>query len=373
MEYDYPTAFSLWGDEEKCAIARVVKSGRFTMGHETSMFESELAAHCRRKFAVCVNSGSSANLIAVAALTLSSPPPPVPRAFVPAVAWATTYAPLVQHGFDLELGDVDESWNAVVDVRKQPGIIVGCSILGNPANLAACEEAAARFRARFLNDNCESMGALINGRPVESFGDVATLSFFYSHQLSAIEGGAILTDDEELDRLCRMLRDHGMTRTVEAAKNFDSEYDFRVMGYNVRPLELHMAVAREQLLKQEHHRDFRQLNCSTFRRMIAALRIDDRIELPKLTGVCNPFGLHFLCPSREARGRIAQALRAASIDCRMPTGGSLRMHRYGAAWASQQTPRADEVHRRGMFLGNAPFDITDKIARATKVIKEALK
>ena len=70
---------------------------------------------------------------------------------------------------------------------------------------------------------------------------------------------------------------------------------------------------------------------------------------------------------------LAEALRAEGIDCRLPTGGSFRLHPYGKAWAYQETPRADDVHRRGMFLGNAPYDISDKIEKAVRIIRATLK
>jgi hypothetical protein len=87
----------------------------------------------------------------------------------------------------------------------------------------------------------------------------------------------------------------------------------------------------------------------------------------------NPFGLHFeITGGQEIRRNLELALRAADIDCRLPTGGSFRLHPYGAPWRDQQTPRADQIHRTGMFLGNAPYDISDKIEKAVEVMREVL-
>src|SRR4029077_13967498 len=114
------------------------------------------------------------------------------------------------------------------------------------------------LQAADLNDDCEAFGATIDSKPTASFGTVATQSFFWSHQLGAIEGGAVLTDDDELANVARSLRDHGLTRWDGQPKQFDKEYEFIHFGYNVRPVEMHMAIAREQLKKAAIHRTARR-------------------------------------------------------------------------------------------------------------------
>jgi CDP-6-deoxy-D-xylo-4-hexulose-3-dehydrase len=365
-EYWFPTAFSSWGDEEREAMARVIASNRFTMGEETEAFEAELAAFNHRRHAVCVNSGSSANLIAVAAMTQHDVKPF--RALVPALAWGTTYAPLLQLGVtDLALLDCDDSWCAE-RTNKKENFSVACSILGNPADQLNLEKAD-------LNDDCEAFGATIDGKPTASFGTVATQSFFWSHQLGAIEGGACLTDDDDLANLMRCLRDHGLTRHDGKTKTFDQEYCFTHFGYNVRPVEMHMAIAREQLKKAAMHRTARRKNWNTFVIAVqeAGWTETGRIKFPTMGAGANPFGLHFeITGGQEIRRNLELALRAADIDCRLPTGGSFRLHPYGAPWRDQQTPRADQIHRTGMFLGNAPYDISDKIEKAVEVMREVL-
>src|SRR5258708_2564130 len=113
-DYWYPCAFSHWGGEERAAEERVIRSGKRTMGEEVAAFENEFAAYHKMKHAVMVNSGSSANLIVVAALfhKQDNPLKCGDKAIVPALAWSTTYAPLVQHGLELILSDVDGTWNA---------------------------------------------------------------------------------------------------------------------------------------------------------------------------------------------------------------------------------------------------------------------
>lgn len=373
MIYDYPTAFWSWGPEEQEAIARVLASGQFTAAHEVEAFEHDLAAYHGRKHAVFVNSGSSANLIMVAALfhLEDRPLQRGDKAVVPAIAWATTYAPLVQYGLDLVVMDVDAGWNADATSIDQAAdlhgarLVVGCSILGNPAPLDKISPASGAY---FINDDCESLGARIAGRTTGSYGLMASSSFYISHQIAAIEGGAVLTDDDECARLCRMLRNHGWSKGVDQKPGFANEYDFRYFGFNVRGLELHAALARVQLAKVEGFIAERRRNVALWRDLVAGLPL----EHPHFQGEPSPFGLHFGVETEEIRERLVLALRAAGVDCRLPTGGSFRKHVYGAAWAAQQTPRADAIHERGLFLGCAPYPIDAKIERAASVVRKIL-
>lgn len=346
------------------------------MGAEVEAFEGELAAAHGRRHAIMVNSGSSANLVAVAALCAKEERPLKPghEAVVPAIAWATTYAPLVQHGFGLRVADVGNDWNVDLGSRwYNPGeanLVVACSVLGFPADLEGHKTVAGVLGGYLLEDNCESFWAVTpQGRLCGTYGDVSTTSFFWSHQLAAIEGGAILTDDHELSALCRMLRDHGATRGVLKPERFEDEYDFRLFGYNVRPLEMHAAVAREQLRKQDQQRAARITNMQQWRELVTS----DRVLHPEYVGTPNPFGLHFALATQELRGRAVAALRGAGIDCRLPTGGSFLRHAYAASWGQQDTPHADAVHRTGLFIGNPPWEAPELIEKTAATLLNALQ
>jgi CDP-6-deoxy-D-xylo-4-hexulose-3-dehydrase len=386
-EFWYPTAFCGWGDEEHAAIERVAASGKFTMGEEVSAFEGELAAYHGRKHAVMVNSGSSANLLMVATLIELGQLHRGDTVMVPALAWSTTYAPLIQHGLDLWLFDCDATWNAMwysnpsnclpagwkdsgqsrqVFENPTASLQFACSILGNPYDRTRMSS-----NIILIEDNCESIGAVSSDgyKTGVTRSVMVSLSFFYSHQLSAIEGGAVLTNDDEYAEMLRMLRSHGWTKGIRSSESFENEYEFKVFGYNVRPLEIHAAIAREQLKKLKKNNAIRRHNLDTFTELTKCLPI----MLQKLTSDrAAPFGLAFTVKDRETRLKLVHALRAADIDCRLPTGGSFRLHKYGEPWRDQQTPNADRIHNTGLFLGNAPYPINDKIERAVQVMRKVL-
>jgi CDP-6-deoxy-D-xylo-4-hexulose-3-dehydrase len=216
-------------------------------------------------------------------------------------------------------------------------------------------------------DNCESIGARTHGRLAGTQGLVNTFSFYWSHQLSAIEGGMVLTDDDKLARVCRLLRNHGWNRSHET---FENEYRFDIMGYNLRPLEMHAAIAREQLRKLDGAIKERTRNFDYF--LLSARFHDLPLTFPVIHGKPSYFGIHFTLPSSEARARVVTALRSNGIDCRPPCAGSLRKQPYGKRWVDHATPNADRIHDTGIMLGNPPYPIEPLIDRAVSVMREVL-
>jgi CDP-6-deoxy-D-xylo-4-hexulose-3-dehydrase len=371
-KWRFPTAFSSWrpydDSAEWAAYERVLYSGQLTMAGETAAFEEEIAAYHGRRHAIACNSGSSANLVAVAAWSLKRG---VSFQFkrgiyasVPSISWSTTYAPLVQHGYDLAINDVDDTWTALqtkIGTGELP-LVVAVSILGNPSNVFEFPELIA------IEDNCEAVGARTStDRLTGTFGELSTGSGFFSHQLSAVELGWVLTDDPGLAYACRLLRNHGNDGWHSGL--FEASYNFQLFGYNVRPIEAHCAVAREQLKRLDEMVEVRRANLLHFTDQTSKLRVKHQ----KLTSrYCSPFGLAFEVESNEVRARLVKALRANGIDCRLPTGGSFLKHPYSKPWQDQKTPRADEIHTRGLFLGNAPYDIRHLIDEAVRVLREVL-
>jgi CDP-4-dehydro-6-deoxyglucose reductase, E1 len=377
--YNYPTAFSGWGDEEIYAINRVIGSDKWTMGAECEALEREFAAWHRMRFGIGVNSGSSANLVSVAAMAELGLIKRSDKVMVPTLAWATTYSPLVQYGLDPVLIDADPSWNAGRDADLQHtynlgngdkvSLIVACSILGNPHHGGFWKQMADNLGAALLDDNCESIGAREpDGTLCGTRGLANTFSMYFSHQLSAIEGGMILTNDEDFAITCRRMRNHGWSRGTVMPQDFSDEFQFLMHGFNVRPLELHSAIARVQLAKLPKRIVARRANYAHW----MAASCDLPIERPWLRGEPSPFAIHFCVQSSAVRQKLANALRANGIDCRPPIAGSFRLQPYGKPWADQRTPVADQIHHRGMAIGCPPFPGEALIDRAVKIMRETL-
>ncbi|HKO07883.1 MAG TPA: DegT/DnrJ/EryC1/StrS family aminotransferase [Alphaproteobacteria bacterium] len=387
----YDLAAGTWGAEEIAAIQRVIASDRLTMGPQVARFEEAFAAYHGRRYGVMVNSGSSANLVAVAALCYKKERPLArgDEVIVPAIAWATTYHPLQQYGLKLKILDIElETLNMDVSqleraIGERTRAIVGVSILGNPAALDVMRAAADRHGLYFIEDNCESMDAELAGRKAGTFGHISTFSLFYSHHISTVEGGMVTTDERELFELCRAMRAHGWIRDLPAdselyekhADDFYEAYRFILPGYNVRPTEIGGAVGIEQLKKLPAMTAARRRNWDCFRKLFGG---DNRFIIQRENGKSSAFSFTII-PNPELgirRADILPRLKEAGIGYRMITGGCITRHdviRHYDYACLDGLPNANLAHDEGFFVGNHPFDLSAQIARLREVLDRAAR
>lgn len=386
----YELSASTWGPEENEAIHRILDGGRFTMGEQVAAFEREFAAYFGMKHGVMVNSGSSANLVAVAALFYKKDRPLQrgDEVIVPAISWSTTYHPLQQYGLKLRFVDVELNTLNIDVSRLEEALtprtraIVAVSILGNPAALDVVERFAAEHDLYLLEDNCESMDAELNGRKTGTFGHLNTFSFFFSHHISTMEGGIVLTNALEFDHLLRSLRAHGWTRDLppgsplferHQSDHFEA-YRFILPGYNVRPLELSGAVGREQLKKLPAMTERRRTNLALFQTLFAG---DERFILQRENGKSSSFSFTLILnpACKIDRDRVFAALTDANIGFRMITGGCFLRHDaikyYDYDVVDGGVPNADLAHDRGFFVGNSPNDLEPQLTRLRQVLDRA--
>ena len=376
----YDLAADTWGPEEKAAIQNVVNSGRLTMGPKVAEFEAAFAKYFGRRHAVMVNSGSSGNLVGIASLFYRSENPLKrgDEVIVPAIAWSTTYSPLQQYGLKLRFVDVElDTLN--MDVRRldealnaKTRMIVGVSILGNPAALDKMRKFAEQHGLIFFEDNCESMDAELGGQKTGSFGDISTFSTFFSHHISTIEGGVITTDDDELNALARSIRTHGWTRDLpdtlelcERRDDFHEAYRFILPGYNVRPQEINAAVGLEQLKKLPYMTDVRRKNWLTFSNLFKG---DDRFIIQRENGKSSCFSFTLILNPEKLinRNKVLDALTEGGIGYRLITGGCFPRHdviQYFDYEIVGEMTNGNITHDNGFFVGNHPFDLTSQIER----------
>tara|TARA_R110000772_G_scaffold4094_8_gene14486 strand:+ start:7033 stop:8118 length:1086 start_codon:yes stop_codon:yes gene_type:complete len=257
----YPLAINAWAEEEVEAACAQIRSGYTTMGQKTKDFEEAFAAFHGCKYAVMVNSGSSANLLMVAALVYSKRLPRGSRVAVPALSWNTTYAPLEMFGMEMEFVGIDNSLtidpyeiSGVVHNVTLPDAIFAVNLLGNP-----CDYSSFPSEPILIEDNCESLGATYGNKMCGTVGVMGSHSLFFSHHIHTMEGGVVTTDDEELYRLLLMLRAHGWTRDLPENKG-SKDWTFAVPGFNVRPTDVQAAAGIEQLKKLPAFLDARRKN-----------------------------------------------------------------------------------------------------------------
>lgn len=283
-------------------ICSSFKSGMHTMGQEVLNFESKFAEYVGTKYAVMVNSGSSANLLALETLTWKNRINNFGKLVaVPAVLWPTTIWPVVQLGYKALI--VDTLPNSLeIDLNKleaalieKKGEIAGAILihpLGASLNLGKVAELKDKYGIFVIEDNCESLGAGFNNQFAGSIGDFGTFSFYYSHHMTTVEGGMVVTNSEENYNNLLSIRAHGWVRNrldkeaLIERKVFDPRFYFVTPGFNLRPMEFQGIVGQSQLLKLNHFLRIRLENASylskvsnkTFLRVIGSNVIEEDLK-----------------------------------------------------------------------------------------------
>ena len=383
----YPLASTTWDSREIEAMQEVIASGNFTMGRHVREFEQAFADFFGSKYAVMSNSGSSANLLALAAMRYSSKHAFGDRneVIVPAVSWSTTYYPVTQLGFKLKFvdinlgtlnGDLDLLRAAIDD--KTAGILA-VNLLGNPADLVQLRELADNHDIFFIEDNCESMGAKVSGKFAGTYGDIGTFSSFFSHHISTMEGGMCLTDDLELAQVMTSMRAHGWTRELpsenfvfnKTGDAFDDLFRFILPGYNLRPLELSGAIGKEQLKKLPSLISGRRDNAEKFK---AAFEGKEYLQIQCENDESSWFGFAMILKGSLAgrRAEVVIRLTELGIDSRPIVAGNFTKNPVMSHLVHVKLPslpNADEVHANGLFVGNHHYDVSEGIS----VLKMALE
>ena len=385
----YPLSSNSWGDEEALVFKQTLEKGRFTMGESVKEFESSFADKIGIQNALMVSSGSMANLVGLSALFYkkNNPLKRGDEVIVPSISWATTYYPLQQYGLKLKFLDVElDTLNIDVSrledaLTSKTRMVVAVSILGNPCALDILREFCDNSGLYLFEDNCESMGASLNGKPCGTFGDIATFSTFYSHHISTMEGGIIVTKDKEIYHLAKSLRAHGWTRDIPSGslvyeKNDDDFYEayrFILPGYNARPLELSGALGVEQLKKFDSLLDIRRQNARIFVDLFAD---DERFIIQKENGSSGWFSFTIVLNPKILikRSKVLHALRDAEIEFRIITGGCFLRHdviRYFDYETVGEIVNANIIHDRGFFVGNYPMNLKPQIEKLKDVLDRA--
>lgn len=382
----YELASSSWDKEEIEAIKSVIDNDMYTMGKSVRQFEEDFARFTGHKYCVMVNSGSSANLLAVAAMFYKKDNPLQrgDEVIVPAVSWATTYYPLYQYGLRLKFVDVDintlnfDLQQLAAAVSDKTRMIFAVNLLGNPNDYDEIKRIINNRNICLLEDNCESLGGSYKGKPLGSIGLMGTYSTFFSHHMSTMEGGLIGTDNEELYHILLCLRSHGWTRhlpqenklCVKSDNHFEESWRFILPGYNVRPIEMMGAIGIEQLKKLPEFLRHRRKNAEYFKKLFAN---DGRFILQQEISQSSWFGFSFLIKDDAVdRTRLIQKLTEANIETRPIVAGNFarkEVVKYFDYDTFGDLKNADYVDKNGFFVGNHQFGITDKLDYLHTVLK----
>ena len=371
----YPLAFSTWGTEEVEAIQKVIDTDMYTMGKHVKQFEDEFAQHFGSPHAVMVNSGSSANLLMLSLLKWKYKL--TGDIIVPVVGWATTYFPVVQNGFRLKFVDVDpNTWNIDVDKLKDAidgntCAIMAVNLLGNSCDYTRIKQLCDEHDIKLIEDNCESMGAMHDGKHTGTIGLAGSFSFFFSHHIQTMEGGMVLCHNEDDAQYMRSLRAHGWVRDLPADSHlykktgnaFNDNFIFATPGYNIRPLEMSGAIGSVQLKKWPRIQQTRMDNANHF---MDLFQNKPWCRIQRTVGHSSwfTFGIVLDGVLKGRRAEIIKALDEAGIQNRpLASRNFLKqpVMRDLDHVVSGDMSAADDIHDNGFFVGNGSKGLIEEL------------
>jgi len=396
MSFRLPLTTNLLGKEEISAAKASLDSGFLTMGKLCEQFEKKFAAYIGVEHAVMVNSGSSANLLALFAMANPLVPldsgrcrlKPGDEVIVPALAWSTTIWPVLQAGATPVFVDCDPNTLQVAASVIEAAItaktvaIVLVHVLGGACDVATISAIADRKGLWLFEDTCESLGVLWNDRKVGSFGHMASFSFYFSHHITTIEGGMVVTRDGQLADLLRALRAHGWARDMSTFADIAADYPdidprflFVTTGFNVRPIEINAAIGLEQLKRLDGFNRRRREIALQFDRGLANLKQAGHLRLMEFDPRCvpAPFGYVVLCRTQEARNGLRQHLATAGVENRPIICGNMARQPAFAHFnyrISGNLKGADQVMDCGIYWGPHPGMSDADVAVVVQIVQD---
>ena len=380
MTSKFPLATATWDQKEIDAMQKVITSGNFTMGENVKLFERKFSKYIGSQNSVMVNSGSSANLLMIAALFYTKNPKLKLKrgdeVIVPAVSWSTTYYPLYQYGLKIKFVDINlETLNYDLvqlesAITNKTRVVLAVNLLGNSNDFDCINKYLKGKNIILLEDNCESMGATFNDKKTGTFGVMGTFSSFYSHHISTMEGGIIVTDNEELNQILISLRSHGWTRDLpdknlicdsKSDDLLEESFHFILPGYNVRPLELEGALGVEQVKKLPMIISERRKNAKLFKETLSN---HPDLLIQKEVGKSSWFGFSIIIkPSSSlTRKELVVKLRHLGFELRpIVTGNFLKNEviKFFNHEVHNSLKNAEYLDKNGLFIGNHHYPIPD--------------
>ena len=294
--------------------------------------------------------------------------------------------PLQQYGLKLKFIDIDiDTLNFNLDhlkraITDKTRIILAVNLLGNPNDYDKIKEFIGNRDIILLEDNCESLGAIYKGKHLGTIGIMGTYSTFFSHHMATMEGGLIVTNDEELYHILLSLRAHGWTRQlpknnklcIKLDNQFEESFRFILPGYNVRPIEMSGAIGIEQLKKLPKFIEERIKNAAYF---VNKFKNDNRFIIQKEIDQSSWFGFSFIIKEDSGLSRkdIINNLLLNNIEVRPIVSGNFLKNeviKYFDYEIFEDVNNAELLDKNGFFVGNHHFDIKDKIDYLAQILGE---
>jgi len=298
-----PAAKPMIGDEEREAVDRVLRSGMLAQGPEVKAFEEEFSAHVGGRHCIAMNSGTSAGGFIAASIK------PGDEVIVPSFSFAATANSVVLAGAIPIFADIDpKTFNLDPDhvetlITKKTKAIMPVHLYGHIAAMDRFDEIAAKYGVKIMEDAAQGHLASLNGRNSGEFGIVASFSFYPTKNMTAGEGGMVVTDSAEVARTLRLLRNQGQ----------EIRYQNEIVGFNTRMTDIHAAIGRVQLRKLPGWTAQRQKNAAYLDANLKGVVVP--FVTPGSTHSYHQYTIRIPGGSAQKRDAFMEAITAKGVGC----------------------------------------------------------
>lgn len=393
-----------WEEDEVVeAIKSLLIGNWLSSGEKVKTFENVFAHKINQRYAVMVNSGSSANLVMIAALKKFFNWKNDDEIIVSVVGFPTTLAPIIQNGLkpsfvDIEMRSLNFDLERIQEkITPRTKAIFASPVLGNPFDFDKLIEICKNNNIQLILDNCDSLGSKWRGKYLNEYSIASSNSFYPSHHISTGEGGMVVSNEKEIIRLARSFAWWGRDCFCVGAGNLipngscgnrfdkwldgydgiiDHKYVFTNVGYNLKPLDLQGAIGLVQMNKfDEIHRQrkiSKKVIGSLLEKYIPGVRVPTEIENSETSW----FGTPIICESRSLKDKLVDYLENKKIQTRNYFAGNILLHPgYKHLGDFKDYPEANQVLERVFFIGASPHynqEIFDYIELCLKEFKNEL-
>jgi len=376
LKFKYPLLDDAFSNEDLFEGIKVIMSGQLTMAKKTKEFEKKFAKKLNSKYAVMVNSGSSANLLATFAAcnpVRKNRFKPGNEALIPALCWPTSLWPLVQAGLRPKFIDVDyktlnvKAQDIIKNISKKTKVILLIHVLGTSTEVDLIRKIAKKRKIILIEDTCESLGATYKNKFLGTFGDFGTYSFYYSHQISSGEGGMIVCDTFDDYQLLLSMRAHGWSRNLKLHKNIEKYYPkldkrfiFVNSGFNLRPTDISAAIGNSQLRKLDQFIKVRKQNrVKIIKGLKNSIKWKNQFEFLSINKNVNPsfFGFPIIISKKykNLKKKLLKKLEILGIESRPIISGNFLNQPAAKVFKFEQKAKSfknsQAVEDRGFFIG----------------------
>ena len=372
----FPLKDSTFRNQDLIEGIKVILSKNVTMSKVTKKFERTFSKKIKSPFSLMVNSGSSANFLAFQCLINPYRKNRLKRGdevLIPAICWSTSLWPIIQCGLKPVFVDVDKkNFNIDLDdlqkkINKNTKALMLVHVLGLSTNMNRLMKILKKKRIILVEDNCESIGAKYKKKFLGTFGDFSSFSFYFSHQISSVEGGMICCKNKEDEDIIKSLRSHGWAKDLSNQKKIENKYKyinkkflFINSGFNLRPTDIQAAIGLSQFKSLNGFIKNKNYNRKKIiRSLISDKRWKNQVEFVENDKSITPswFGLTMLINPKfkNNKKKIINKLDKLGIENRPIIGGNFlkqpALKKYNLKQKSNNFPNANYVHEFGLFVG----------------------